>query len=94
MKTIPMPKEFVTCDEKGNPVKVDIEGWMVSLTMKERLAWIIPLMQTIQEEQYKGFKQFIDYTPGSSSNQFSECFEAMGRMYYVIHSMIDNYNKR
>lgn len=93
MKTIPMAKKFVTCDEKGNPTKVDIEGWIASLPMKERLAWIIPLMQHIQEEQYQGFKKFIGSTPGNSGERFSECFETMGRMYYVIHSMIDDYKK-
>jgi hypothetical protein len=93
MKMIRVPKQFITYDDNGKPVNMDILGWLLSMPMKNRLGTMIYFLQKIQEQQYKGFKKFLKNTPGSSNLSCKESFEAIGRMYYVIHSMMDDYKK-
>jgi len=92
MRTIPVPKKFVSFDEEGNVKDIDMFAYLNSLPEKQKLYIVIRALQQIQEEQYQGFKEFSENTPGNDGH-FNKCYEAMGRMYFVLHSMIDDYEK-
>jgi len=92
MRTIPVPKKFISFDEEGNVTDIDLSGYLNTLPHKQKLYIVIRLLQQIQEEQYQGFKKFSENTPGRDSC-FNKCYEAMGRMYFVLHSMMDDYEK-
>jgi len=92
MRTIPVPKKFVSFDEEGNVADIDMFAYLDSVPEKQKLYIVIRALRQIQEEQYQGFKKFSKNTPGDDSC-FNKCYEAMGRMYFVLHSMMDDFEK-
>jgi hypothetical protein len=93
MKTISVPSRFLTFNDEGKPDKIDMIGFLNSLPEKQKLDIVIRSLKHIQEEQYQGAKKFLDNTPCSNKDYFKHVYEAMGRMYYVLHSIEDDYNK-
>jgi hypothetical protein len=91
MRTVSVPRQYVSFDDEGNITDVDVLGHLNSLPKKEKLHFLIRALEQIQEEQYQGAKTFLRSTPGHDS-QFNAVYEAMGRMYFVLHSLIDDYN--
>lgn len=92
MGTIPVPIEFITFDDEGEVKNIDMYGFVNSLPRKQKLDYFIHLLRIIQEEQYQGAKQFLSTTQ-SGGRHFNDLFEAMGRMYYVLHSIEDEYGE-
>jgi hypothetical protein len=92
MGTIPVPIEFITFDDGGKVENIDMYGFVNSLPRKQKLGYFIRLLGFIQEEQYQGAKKFLGTTQGDG-DRFSDVFEAIGRMYYVLHSMEDEYRE-
>jgi len=92
MRTISVPKKFITYDDNGKVESIDMFEFMNYLPKKQKLAIVIQALERIQEEQYRGVKKFLKNTPGSNDH-YSDVYEAMGRMYFVLHSIIDDYNK-
>jgi len=62
------------------------------LPKKQKLSILIEALKRMQEEQYQGFKRFSKNTP-DNNDHYNKVYEAMGRMYFVLHSLIDDYNK-
>lgn len=92
MKTIFVPVEFLTFNNEGKVEDIDVIGFLNSLPRKKKLYHVIQALRYMQEEQYQGFKKFTNNTPGNGYF-FRDSYEAMGRMYLVIRSIIDEYIK-
>ena len=92
MGTISVPKKFITFDKNEEIEDIDMFGFLNYLPEKQKLGIIIKALRSIQEEQYQGFKKFSKTTP-IDNTRYNDVFEAMGRMYFVLHSIIDDYNK-
>jgi hypothetical protein len=92
MGTMSVPTEFLTFDEKGKVKDIDMYGFLNYLPEKQKLGIVIKALRSIQEEQYQGFKKFSKNSPGNDRN-FNKSYEAIGRMYFVLHSIEDDFNK-
>lgn len=93
MKAIPVPARFLTFNDEGKLDKIDMYGFLNSLPRKQKLDIVIQALKKLQEEQYQGAKKFLDNTPCSNNEYFNHVYEAMGGMYYVLHSIEDEYKK-
>jgi len=92
MGTIPVPIQFITFDDNGEVKDIDMFGFLNYLPKKQKLGIVIKTLRSIQEEQYQGFKKFSK-TVSSDNNRYKDVFEAMGRMYFVLHSIEDDFNR-
>ncbi len=92
MKTVSVPIQFITFDENEEVKDIDMFGFLNYLPEKQKLDIVIQALERMQEEQYRGVKKFLKNTPGNNDH-YSDVYEAMGRMYFVLHSIVDDYNK-
>ena len=90
--TIPVPVEFITFDDNGKVKDIDMFGFLNYLPKKQKLGIIIKALRSIQEEQYQGIKKFLKTVP-ANNDRYSDVYETMGRMYFVLHSIKDDYNQ-
>ena len=92
MGTMQVPIEFLTFDDNGEVKDIDMFGFLNYLPEKQKLGIIIKALRSIQEEQYQGFKKFSKTVP-ANSDRYHDVYEAMGRMYFVLHSIEDDFNR-
>jgi len=92
MGTVQVPVQFITYDENGEVKDIDMYGFLNYLPEKQKLDIIIKALRSIQEEQYQGFKKFSKTVP-ANSDRYNDVYETMGRMYFVLHSIENDYNR-